>query len=149
MDILDRQKYIFGALFLLANKMQVMGDQYLGKQGMTTKQWLLTMMISQFGEYSPTLSEVSDMMGSSRQNVKQLAIKLQEKEFIKLERDQEDGRVLRLLLTAKCYEFWAKREEQDNLFIRKLFEAIGEEDLDAISRSFDKLFARLEQGMHM
>lgn len=145
MDILDKQKFIFGSLFLLANKLQVIGDKYMGRDNMTTKQWFLTVMISQFGDNPPTLSEVADLMGSSRQNVKQLALKLEEKDFLKIEKDEQDARALRLKLTEKSKVFWEKREEQDNQFVRDLFKDFSQEEIDIMYGGFNKLFEKIEQ----
>lgn len=143
MDIFDQQKYIFGSLFLLANKMQVVGDQHLGKEGMTTKQWFLTVMVSQFGDNSRTLSEVAELMGSSRQNVKQLALKLEEKDFLRLEKDEQDARAVRLKLTEKSKAFWEKRRNQDNQFIRELFQDLSKDEIDILQNCLDKLFANI------
>ncbi|MDP4091341.1 MAG: MarR family transcriptional regulator [Bacillota bacterium] len=145
MDILEKQKYIFGSIFLIANKLQVIGDQYMAVDGMTTKQWFLTAMISQFGENPPTLSEVAELMGSSRQNVKQLALKLEEKDFLKIEQDKQDARALRLKLTERSREFWDKREDKDNQFIKDLFEDLSHEEIDIISKGFEKLFEKIEK----
>lgn len=145
MDILDKQKFIFGSLFLIANKLQVVGDQYLGKDDMTVKQWFLTVMVAQFGDHSPTLSEVAELMGSSRQNVKQLALKLEEKDFLKLEKDEQDARALRLKLTEKCRVFWEKRQNQDDQFIRELFKDFKEEEIDIMCNSFNKLIGKIEE----
>jgi MarR family transcriptional regulator for hemolysin len=145
MDTLDKQKYIFGSMFLLANKLQVIGDQYMGKDGMTTKQWFLTAMISQFGDKAPKLSEVADLMGSSRQNVKQLALKLQEKEFLKIDQDEQDARVLRLKLTKKSQVFWEEREDKDSKFIKDLFEGFSQEEIDVIYKGFNKLSEKVEK----
>jgi DNA-binding MarR family transcriptional regulator len=145
MDILEKQKYIFGSLFLIANKLQVIGDQYMGQDGITTKQWFLTAMISQFGDNPPTLSEVADLMGTSRQNVKQLALKLEEKDFLKIEKDEQDARALRLKLTEKSKEFWEEREDKDSEFIKDLFEDFSQEEVEVISRGFNKLFEKIEK----
>lgn len=145
MKSLDQQRYIFGSLFLLANKLQVIGDQYLGKDDMTTKQWFLTVMISQFRDNPPTLSEVAELMGSSRQNVKQLALKLEEKEFLRIEKDEQDARALRLKLTEKSQVFWEKRENQDNQFIIELFSSFNEEEINTMANCFGKLVEKIEK----
>jgi DNA-binding MarR family transcriptional regulator len=144
MDILDKEKFIFGSIFLLANKLQVIGDKFLGVDDITTRQWFLTVMISQFKDEPPTLSEVAELMGSSHQNVKQLALKLESKGFIKIEKDEKDGRALRLRLTEKCNLFWEKREEVDNNYIRELFKTLNEEEIDNIYSGFNKLFESIE-----
>jgi len=143
MDILDKQKFIFGSLFLLSNKLQVIGDQYLGKDDMTTKQWFLTAMISQFRDNPPTLSEVAELMGSSRQNVKQLALKLEEKGFLRIEKDEQDARAVRLKLTEKSRTFWEKRQSRDEWFLRDLFEDFSEQEIDVIYSGFNKLFKKI------
>jgi DNA-binding MarR family transcriptional regulator len=130
---------------VLANKLQVIGDQYLGSVGITTKQWLLTAMISQFRDSPPTLSEVAELMGSSRQNVKQLALKLEGKGFLNIQKDEKDARALRLKLTEKSKTFWGKREKQDNQFIQDLFKDFSEEEADIIYRGFGKLFEKIEK----
>ncbi len=139
MKDIDKQKFIFGSIFLLANKFQVIGDQYLGREGITTKQWFLTAMISQFGDKAPTLSEVGELMGSSRQNVKQLALKLEEKGFLTIEKDEQDSRALRLRLTEKSRAFWKNREEKDNEFIINLFNNLNQEEIDILFKSVNKL----------
>lgn len=145
MDILEKQKYIFGSIFLLANKLQVIGDQYLGRDDMTTKQWFLTAMISQFGNNPPTLSQVAEHIGSSRQNVKQLALKLEEKGFLEIRKDEQDARALRLVLTKKSRIFWDKREKQDEEYIRELFGELTAEEIDAMFTGFGKLYGKIEQ----
>lgn len=145
MDVMDKQKFIFGSLFLIANKLQVIGDKYLGKAGITTKQWFLTVMISQFRETPPTLSEVAELMGSSRQNVKQLALKLEEKEYLKIEKDERDARALRLKLTEKSRVFWEGRQDQDDRFIKDLFADFSSEEIDKVCSSFNKLFDKIEK----
>lgn len=149
MKSIDKQKFIFGSLFLLANKLQVIGDQYLGKENMTTKQWFLTIMISQFPDNPPTLSEVADLMGSSRQNVKQLALKLEEKGFLLIEKDEKDARALRLKLTEQSKVFWGKRQVQDDEFIAELFRQLSEDEIEAMFKGFDKLFKKIEDMSNM
>lgn len=145
MEINDKQKFIFGSIFLMANKLQVIGDKYLGKDDITTKQWFLTVMISQFPDNPPTLSEVAELMGSSRQNVKQLALKLEEKGFLNIEKDTEDARALRLKLTEKSKVFWERREEQDDQFLAELFRDLNREELDAMVSGFNKLFVKMDK----
>jgi DNA-binding MarR family transcriptional regulator len=145
MDVIDKQKYIFGSLFLIANKLQVLGDQYLGRDGVTTKQWLLTVMISQFYDNPPILSKVAELMGSSRQNVKQLALKLEKKEMLNIHKDEQDARALRLKLTEKSKMFWEKRQEQDEQYVENLFENFSEEEIDIFFKGIGKLSKKIEE----
>lgn len=145
MEMIDKQKYLFGSVFLLANKLQAIGDHYLGRDGMTTKQWFLTVVISQFGGKAPTLTEVAELMGTSRQNVKQLAIKLEENEFLRIIKDEEDARAVRLVLTEKSHRYWEGRQDKDDQFVKHLFAELGEEELGTMLHCFQKLFGRMEE----
>jgi MarR family transcriptional regulator, transcriptional regulator for hemolysin len=140
----DEQKYLFGSLFLLANKLQVKGDQMLGDDGMTLRQWFLTVMILQFKEQAPTLGEVANLMGTSHQNVKQLAKKLEEKQFLTFKKDAQDGRILRLQLTELSREYWSHREGDGDRFIEKLFQNVSDEEIRTTVSTFNKLFEALE-----
>ncbi len=145
LNISDGQKFVFGNLFLLANKLQIIGDHYLGKDDMTTKQWFLSVIIMQFGNDHPTLTEVSNLMGSSRQNVKQLALKLAEKGFISIEKDQKDTRAVRLKLTEKSRTFWEKRQTQDDQFITELFQDLNINEITTISGGIKKLLLKIAE----
>ena len=69
----ENRKFIFASLFLLANKLQTVGDRW--DETITFKQWLLLIII-QFKESYPTLTETAELIGTSRQNIKQLVLKL-------------------------------------------------------------------------
>jgi len=144
MDILDKQKYLFANFFLLANKLQVIGDFHLADDGITTKQWFLILIISQFKEKPPMITDVANLMGTSRQNVKQLALKLEEKGFLNIEKDKQDSRTLRLKLTEKNQWFWEKREEKDRNFVTNLFKSLSVEELDIMCQGFSKLLNEIE-----
>ena len=144
MGAIDKEKYIFGSIFLLANRLQVIGDQYLGRDDMTTKQWLLQVMISRFGGSPPTLSEVAELMCNSRQNVKQLALKLEEKGFLIIQKDEQDARALRLKQTEKSRLFWESRNKQDDEYIENLFKDFSAEEIDIMFKGVTKLSEKIE-----
>jgi len=145
MDILDKQKYLFANFFLLANKLQVIGDFHLANDGITTKQWFLILIISQFKEKPPMITDVANLMGTSRQNVKQLALKLEEKGFLNIEKDKEDSRTLRLKLTEKNQWFWERRQEKDCNFIMDIFKCLSAEEINMMYQGFNKLLNEINK----
>jgi DNA-binding MarR family transcriptional regulator len=142
-SMLDKQEFIFGAIFDMANKLQVLGDRHLGQDGMTTKQWFLTLIIEQFGDHPPTLGEVTQKMGSSHQNVKQLALKLEKKGFLSIEKDLHDSRVLRLRLTPESRAFWDNRIKQDEQFIENLFVGMTVKEVKDLYTGVNTLYQRI------
>lgn len=143
MNTKEKQKFIFASIFLLANKLQVMGDNYLANEEMTTKQWFLIVIVSQFNK-PPMLTEVANLMGSSRQNVKQLALKLQSNGFLNIEKDKKDGRTLRLKLTEKNQRFWEKSKEKDMELILDIFKCLSQEEINTMYQVFNKLLSQIK-----
>lgn len=143
MNTIEKEKFIFGLLFYLPNRLQVMMDQNLAPYDMTAKQWFLTVLIEQFGDKPPTMSEVADAMSSSHQNVKQLALKLEEKGFILMEKDKKDRRITRLKLTEKCLAFWEARQEESRRFLEKLYNGFDEAEIDALFQTLNKLYEKV------
>lgn len=138
-DLLAKRSFIFGCMFLLPNKLQVITDRALAEHGLTTKQWLLTAMLEQFGDNFPTLNEVSEAMSSSHQNVKQIALKLEKKGFLRIEKDERDSRAIRLKLTEKSYAFWKKRQAEQERFIDELFADFSEDEIELLYSCLNKL----------
>lgn len=139
-DIRAQKQFLFGNFFILANQLQVICDRMFNGYGLTTKQWLLTVVIEKFGDTPPTLNEVSEVMGSSHQNVKQIALKLQEKEFLRIEKDTEDNRAIRLKLTEKSDAFWQNRQSEDERFVTNLFADLSTEEVEIMLRGINKLY---------
>lgn len=119
MDNIDRRYHIFGMLFLLSNKLETLGNNFLGE--LTTKQWFFMLILMNFFKEPPTLSELALEMGTSHQNAKQIAIKLEKKEFLVVNKDIKDKRVLRLTPTDKIREYVKLREDKDHFFYWEIF----------------------------
>ncbi|KJS85275.1 MAG: hypothetical protein JM58_08840 [Peptococcaceae bacterium BICA1-8] len=142
-DNLEKQKYIFGSIFLLSNKLQVIMDRDLASYDLTAKQWFLTAIMEEFFKSPPTLSELAEAMGSTHQNVKQIALKLQNKNLLEMQKDEEDRRATRLKLTEKSYAFWEKRQEQSKDLLKEFFEDLSEEELNIMCYGLNKLYEKL------
>lgn len=145
MDISGKQKYIFSMLFLLANKIQVTGDRLLSEE-MTIRQWLLTAAVAELGEAAPAISQVAKLMGSSRQNVKQLALKLQEKGYLIFKKDERDSRTTRICLTEKNLCFWRRNQAEVRGFLNEIFHDFGDDELDLLYQCLNKLYESIEKN---
>lgn len=130
---------VFGMVFLLAQRWQNLGDQELKADGLTTKQWLLLVSLHALFESPPNLNELTEAMGSSRQNVKQLALQLEKRGFVKISVDPEDARVQRFSLTSLNQKFWDARQDQDAQFIGSLFDGVAPSDLGITFQTIQKL----------
>ncbi|MGN0473486.1 MAG: MarR family winged helix-turn-helix transcriptional regulator [Acutalibacteraceae bacterium] len=131
---MNRRNYIFGAIFALSNRLQIIGDSV--NPGMTIKQWLFLAMISKSGSDNPALNEIAAIMGCSRQNVKKMAVILEKNGFVTMRRDANDARVTRVSLTEQCGEYFKKHSMRDMEFMDALFEGFSAQD---IANLFDGL----------
>jgi DNA-binding MarR family transcriptional regulator len=138
-DILEKQRFIIAKLFLLPNKFQAIGNQMFAGD-MTLRQWLLTAAVAQYGENSPTLGKVAELMGSSHQNVKQLALKLQKGGFLDIGKDNKDLRVIHLTLTEKSCIFWKRRQEEIRLYFAEIFKDLSDDEIDLLYDCINKLY---------
>lgn len=101
-DNIAPESYLIGLLSSFNNSFQATAD--LIYKEITWKQFFAIVCISICKE-APTLGEVSKLMGSSHQNVKQILLKLEKIGFIEFIVDETDKRKQRIILTDKCIEF--------------------------------------------
>jgi DNA-binding MarR family transcriptional regulator len=96
----------FGWMFVVAGHLTRLADARLADWDLTTRQWLLLAVLTQaFPGRAPSLSDAAAAYGSSRQNVKQIAIGLESRGFLRLVPDGSDGRMTRLVLTDRIRLF--------------------------------------------
>lgn len=134
---MEERAYIFGAIFLLSNKLQLLGDRVDEK--LTVKQWLFLAGVLKCKNDMPTLSDIAARIGSSRQNVKKMALILEKQGFVLLEKDARDARMLRIKLTDACREHLKQREDLELQFIGQLFQNFDAPELSALSGAIKKL----------
>jgi DNA-binding MarR family transcriptional regulator len=96
----------FGSLFVLMQHLSRRADRELADLGLTSRQWLLLAILSATAAgTSLSLSEAAERYGSSRQNVKQVALGLQARGFVQLVPDPLDRRTTRIELTERIHAF--------------------------------------------
>ncbi|MGN0496625.1 MAG: MarR family winged helix-turn-helix transcriptional regulator [Lachnospiraceae bacterium] len=120
------QAFLIGLLSAFDNRYQASADSFFKE--ITWKQFFAIICINLCKE-SPTINELSDIMGSSHQNVKQILNKLEGKNFVQMIPDPKDKRKQRIILTDWCRTFCEKNDVQSQKMMAQLFEGIGEEQL--------------------
>ena len=105
-ELLAARAEIFGSIFVVVQHLARRADAELAALGLTTRQWLLLAVLTKwFPGHSPSLSEAAERYGSSRQNVKQIALGLEARGFVRLVPDRDDGRTTRIALTERIGVF--------------------------------------------
>jgi len=110
-------------ILALAQHMRYVTDQRFRADGLTTQQAMALTLVGAIGR--PSMSELAEAMGTSHQNIKQLAVALERKGFVKFLEDPDDARVRRLDATAKSKRYWASRDDDDFRSVGEWFEGLS------------------------
>jgi DNA-binding MarR family transcriptional regulator len=141
-DISD-EKFLFGTLFITSNKLDTLLDRELRRYSMTSRQWFLLVTLETLFLEPPTIKQAANAMGTSHQNVKQVALKLAQKGFVAMEKDANDARATRLSITDQCREFWAQTQHTGDAFMQAVFEGIGPAELQGARKTMQALWKNI------
>jgi DNA-binding MarR family transcriptional regulator len=141
---------IFRLLILVAQEMRTRMDEILRPDGLTTQQAALITVVEALG--SPSLTQAAASLGTTHQNLKQVAAALARKGFLRIVRDAEDGRVRRLVTTARSREYWQQRSAADHERVVEWFAGFSEDEVRTLFELLWKLEEKLrgegERGTH-
>lgn len=139
----DVQKETIVRIFQLSNALQTYMDDYLQDEAITTKQFFIMILIGSF-ENDPRIGEISDLYKTSRQNVKQVVLKLQKAGYVQLYKDPKDSRIKRVKTTAKAHDFWRKRNNVDTSIINHIFHLLSDNEIMHLKNSLLKVLNQIE-----
>ena len=139
------QAFLLGLLSAFDNRYQAAADAYLKE--ITWKQFFAIICINLCKE-PPTLNELSDVMGSSHQNVKQILLKLEKKGFVATVPDEKDRRKQRIYVTDACRDFMERNDNNDRqsqYFIGRIFDGIDGKSLQTTIQTIMKMERNLSE----
>lgn len=94
-----QQRLIFNSLFIITNKLQTIFDNHIPE--LSLKQFLLLSTVRQ-SEAPLTFTQLGELLGCSRQNIKKIADVLMKKGFITIEKSPADPRAMYICPTEKA-----------------------------------------------
>ena len=131
-DRFEMEQYVLVFTFLIQQRWGYIINKKLAEDKITTKQWLMMIVIDNAFNHDPSMQEVADALSTTHQNVKQLAVRLEARGFMKIERDPDNRRILRLRTTDECRKYWEKRTPKDAKSIISLFEGLDDEEISSL-----------------
>ena len=139
---MSKQAFIYGAIHMLANRLQNVGDKI--DPAISTKQWFVLAVVSKYEEAPPNIGDIAAALGTSRQNIKKMANILKQRGFLELEKDKNDKRSINLFLTKKCEKYFKGREQQESEYLKNIFLGVDDEMLNALCNGMGKLIENLD-----
>lgn len=145
----EAEAELFGTLFVLGQHLTRHTDEALAGYGVTSRQWLLlAVLVRALPGDEPTLTQAAEVYGTSRQNVKQIALQLARRGLVELVPDPGDRRATRIRATPRVAELFdspAAVAEQRS-FVGRVFARLDDEDLDRLGRLVGRCLAGLSDA---
>lgn len=139
------QAFILGLLSAFDNRFQAAADAFFKE--ITWKQFFAIICINLCKE-APTINELSDVMGSSHQNVKQILLKLEKKGFVTTVTDEKDKRKQRIIVTDEARRFLEENDnngQQSQYIIGQIFNGISDKNLQTTIQTIMKMERNLSE----
>ena len=139
------EPFLLGLLSAFDNRYQAAADAFFKE--ITWKQFFAIICINLCKE-APTINELSDVMGSSHQNVKQILLRLEKKGFISTFEDEKDKRKQRIDVTDAARDFLENNDnngKQSQYIIGRIFEGVDNKSLMTTIQTIMKMERNLSE----
>lgn len=141
LNIMPPQYGLFGLLFAFMNRLQATGDSFY--EEITCKQFFLLACMNLFSDEVPTANKMAQVMGCSRQNVKEVLNGLCKKGLVVLRQDKNDKRKQGIYLTEKAKEMSGKYAQKEKAFMELLYKDISDDEI----RTVYKIISKMEENL--
>lgn len=137
----NQSKAIFSTLFIAGNKLQTLFDNHIPK--VSLKQFMLLSVVRQAKE-PLTFTQLGDLLGCSRQNIKKLADALMKKGFVTIRQSPHDARALCICPTEKVDDYFQNDFSEYQRELKYLFEVYTDEEIEMLFILLSRLYAGIE-----
>ncbi len=137
----NQRKAIFSTLFIAGNKLQTLFDNHIPE--VSLKQFMLLSIVRQSKELL-TFTQLGNLLGCSRQNIKKLADILMKKGFITIQQSPHDTRAMCICPTEKVNDFYINDFSQYQEELKYLFEVYTDKEIETLFILLTKLYTGIE-----
>ncbi|MBO5284019.1 MAG: MarR family transcriptional regulator [Lachnospiraceae bacterium] len=137
----NQRKAIFSTLFIAGNKLQTLFDNHIPE--ITLKQFMLLSVVRQ-SDKPLTLTQLGNILGCSRQNIKKLADVLMKKGFIIIEQSPLDTRAMCIRPTERVNDYFQNEFSQYQEELKYLFEVYTDDEIETLFTLLSKLYTGIE-----
>ncbi len=137
----NQRKAIFSTLFIAGNKLQTLFDNHIPE--LSLKQFMLLSIVRQSKE-KQTFTQLGNLLGCSRQNVKKLADVLEKKGFITIQQSPYDTRAMCICPTERVNDYFQNDFSEYQEELKYLFEVYTEKEVETLFTLLSRLYAGIE-----
>lgn len=128
----------YATLFSLTNKIQIKGDTYI--DGLTSRQMMAMVAIIHLPEEETTLNNIAKKLGTTKQNVKQLIMIIQQKGFVVMMPSVHDKRSINIKITESGKNIIMSCGEQSLKFFTDVFQHFTTEEMEILWVLLKKMY---------
>lgn len=141
---INPQYILFGGTFVLANKLQYVGDKHYAE--VSLKQWFLLRTLSDMPKTpSPTISQLAAEMDATRQNTAKMLGPLQAKGYVSLASNPADKRSQSITLTPLGMQCLQNAAAQNQGFLTNIFANIPPQNIATAAQVLVQMVQNLER----
>lgn len=137
----NQKKAIFSSLFITTNKLQTLFDNHIPQ--ISLKQFMLLSIVRQSGE-PLTFTQLGNILGCSRQNIKKLAEILGKKGFVTIRQSPNDTRAMCICPTEKVNDYFANDFSEYQEELKYLFEVYSDKEIETLFILLSKLYEGID-----
>lgn len=137
----NQKKAIFSSLFIATNKLQTLFDNHIPQ--ISLKQFML-LAIVQNSEEPLTFTQLGNILGCSRQNIKKLAQILVKKGFVTIQQSPHDTRAMCICPTEKVNDYFVKDFSEYQEELKYLFEVYSDKEIETLFILLSKLYEGID-----
>ena len=137
----NQRKAIFSTLFIAGNKLQTLFDSHIPE--VSLKQFMLLSIVRQSKEQL-TFTQLGNLLGCSRQNVKKLADVLAKKGFITIQQSPHDTRAMCICPTEKVNSYFKNDFFKYQEELKYLFEVYTDKEIETLFTLLSRLYSGIE-----
>ena len=136
-----QQRSIFNSLFIITNKLQTVFDNHIPE--LSLKQFLLLSTVRQ-SEKPLTFTQLGELLGCSRQNIKKIADVLMKKGFVTIEKSPADPRAMCICPTEKADVYFQTGFSEYQGELKYLFDVYTEDEVKTLFTLLSMLYKGVE-----
>lgn len=137
----NQRKAIFSTIFIAGNKLQTLFDNNIPE--ISLKQFMLLSIVRQSKEQQ-TFTQLGDLLGCSRQNIKKLADALMKKGLITIQQSPADTRAMCISPTKKANDYFQEVFSEYQEQLKYLFEVYTDEEVETLFVLLSRLYTGIE-----
>lgn len=136
-----QQRLIFNSLFIISNKLQTIFDNHIPE--LSLKQFLLLSTVRQ-SEEPLAFTQLGELLGCSRQNIKKIADVLMKKGFVTIEKSPAAHRAMYICPTEKADAYFQTDFSDYQGELKYLFNVYTEDEVKTLFTLLPILYKGIE-----